>query len=214
MGEDIRLNGGRAWLVTHPRSRSSGRTDSEVIQAPQGVELMRRLVALLSALVLVVAAAGSSVASTTSAKNSFVGDFDLVDPATGLVAGHVVAQFTSPTEKHVSPGTFQFTGASGYPIKAMSVGLADALFWIDSNGGLPHAMVQGAGCEISNPTEYTCHDKWAAMFREFPGEPNSIIFSTCWTGPYPWDWDMDVSGGCAFILYLGKGDWALKVAPE
>jgi hypothetical protein len=175
---------------------------------------MRRLVALLSALVLVVAAAGSSVASTTSAKNSFVGEFDVVDPSTGVLAGHVVAQFTLPTDRQLSPGTFEFTGAPGYAVRSMQVAVADSLFWIDPNGGLPHAMAVGASCDISNPHEYTCHGDFAVMFREVPSEPNSILYTTCRTGPTIEDWDFNTENGCAVLLSVSKGDWVLKVAPE
>jgi hypothetical protein len=173
---------------------------------------MQRFVALLSALVLVVSAAGSSAASTTSAKNSFVGDFDVVDANTSVLVGHVTAQFTEPTERQVTPGTFQFTAANEYPIKAMRMAMADSLFWIDPNGGLPHAMAVGASCDIANPHEFTCHGDFAVMFRQWPGEPNSILYTTCRTGPTIEDWDFDTGKGCAVLLNVTKGDWVLKVA--
>ena len=174
---------------------------------------MRRLVALFSALVLVVAAAGSGVASTVSARNSFVGDFDVVDPSSGVLVGHVTAQFRPPTDRQVAPGTFQLTGLNGNPIKALRMAVADSLFWIDPNGGMPHAMAVGASCDIKNPHEFTCHGDFAVMFREWPGEPNSILYSTCRTGPTIEDWDFNTENGCAVLLSVSKGEWVLKVTP-
>jgi len=174
---------------------------------------MRRITAVLASACLTVLLASSVMAAPT-AKSMFVGDFDVIDPGTGIVAGHVVAQFALATDRQVAPGSFQFTGASGYPIRAMRVAVADSLFWIDPNGGLPHAAEVGAGCDIFNPGDYSCHGDWAVMFRMVPGEPNSLLFSSCKTGDGPLDFDWDGEGGCAFLLTVGKGDWVLKVAPE
>jgi hypothetical protein len=173
---------------------------------------MRRVLALVGALLLIASLAGSAVAVTRTVNQRFTGDFDVIDPANGEIAGHVTAQFVLPTEGQVAPGTFQFTGASWYPIKAMRTAVADALFWIDPNGGLPHAMEVGAECDISWPGGYECHGDWAVMFREVPGEPNSILMSPCRIGPSSVDFSFDE--GCGVLLWVGKGDWVLKVAPE
>jgi hypothetical protein len=95
----------------------------------------------------------------------------------------------------------------------MRVAAANSLFWIDPNGGLPHAELVGAACEILWPGGYTCYDKWTVMFREVPDETpqNSVLFSHCWVGPTEWDWDFDRENGCAFLLSVGAGGWVLKV---
>ena len=180
---------------------------------------MRRLAAALAAACLTVLLAGTVLAAQPStAKNSFVGDFDVIDPGTGLVAGHVVARFTVGTERQVAPGSFEFTGASWYPIKSIRAAAANSLFWIDPNGGRPHAELVGAACEIfwpgGLPGGYTCYGTWTVMFREVPNEPNSILFSHCWIGPGEWDFDFNTDTGCAFLLSVGSGGWVLKVPPQ
>ncbi len=176
---------------------------------------MRRFLALLAAAMLVATLSSSaSAAPPVSAVNHFVGDFEAIDPESGMVAGHVVADFAPPSERQVAPGIFQFNGADWYPIKSMRVAAANSLFWIDPNGGLPHAELAGAACDIFWPGGYTCHETWTVMFREWPGEPNSILFSHCWVGPTEWDFSFDTENGCAFLLEVGKGAWVLKLSAE
>lgn len=140
---------------------------------------MRRVLALIGAVLLVASLAGTSIAASKSANDSFTGDFDVIDPGSGAVVGNVDAQLSPPSDRQFLPGTYQFTSAPGLPIRETRAVVANALFWIDPNGGMPHAMATGAVCDIDNPGDYTCHGDWAVMFREFPGEPNSILFTTC-----------------------------------
>jgi hypothetical protein len=175
---------------------------------------MRRVLALIAAVVLVASLAGSSLAAGNPPKNSFTGDFDVIDPDSGVVVGHVVAQLSLPSDRRLVPGTYEFKGAAGYPIQETRAVVANTLFWIDPNGGMPHAMATGAVCDINNPGEYICHGDWAVMFRVVPGEPNSILFTTCRVSTAPDGFDFSTENGCATLLTVGKGAWVLKVAPE
>jgi hypothetical protein len=174
---------------------------------------MRRVLALIAAVVLVGSLAGSSLAAGMP-PNSFTGDFDVINPDSGAVVGHVVARLSPPSDRLLVPGKYEFTGATGYPIRETRAVVASSLFWIDPNGGKPHAMATGAACDIFNPGDYTCHGDWAVMFRVVPGEPNSILFTTCRVNADPDGFDFSTENGCATLLTVGKGDWVLKVAPE
>lgn len=72
---------------------------------------MRRTFAVVSAAALIVVLAGSVLATGPHSQvNRFVGNFDLLDPD-GRVVGHVVANFTEPSDKDLVPGTLDVTWA-------------------------------------------------------------------------------------------------------
>jgi hypothetical protein len=72
---------------------------------------MRRFVALLSAGILVVSLAGSSLAAGPVVKvDRVVGQFDMADNA-GTLLGHVSVNFTNPSAAKLVPGTLDITWA-------------------------------------------------------------------------------------------------------
>ncbi len=171
---------------------------------------MRRLLAVVSALVLVVAVSGSSVAAPS--RSMFVGDFEILDRGSGDVIGRVVANLVVPTADQLVAGTYDFTGAPGYEVLAGHGQLAIGSFHFDPNfpepGGAGVNVGQGEGveCEYYGPNEAICRE-WLIQFIDYvePGIPSQIDVATRIAGSN--DWDFYASYG------VGRGSFNLKLAP-
>jgi hypothetical protein len=122
---------------------------------------MHRLVAFGSALVLVAALAGSSVAAPpTYRANHVVGNFDLLD-WDGSVVGHVVVNYGEPTYGQVVPGNLDVTWLPNvrfpydeppYGAKESHTVLGAGFFGPDGSGAT------GSMCDFGAPWNYVCHD--------------------------------------------------------
>jgi hypothetical protein len=90
---------------------------------------MHRILALLTAFVLIAALGGSSVvAATTSEPSSFHGDFDMLDQGSGLAVGHIVVDLHEQTDARQSPGSLDVSWASGNPIRKSHARLSGVWF--------------------------------------------------------------------------------------
>ena len=81
---------------------------------------MRRLMALVSAGLLVASLAGSATATgATTRSSSFVGNFALLDGASGQAGellGELSAKMSVPTDSKLVSGSFDFNGSPGNPL--------------------------------------------------------------------------------------------------
>jgi hypothetical protein len=152
---------------------------------------MRRLLAILSAFVLVSSVCAASVAAAPAPgearTNSFAGSFDLVEPWSGRVAGHVVAQFKEPTFKRLVPGALDITWApdttadpyepTGAPFSARESHaqvLRSAFWYADGQTG---AEVDGFLCDYDLPNVASCHSFQMGFFvNDDPTMPKMAAF--------------------------------------
>lgn len=160
---------------------------------------MRRVVALIAASVLV----GSLIASGVSAApaprearaNSFVGNFDMVEPGSGLVVAHVVAQFQEPTFQRLVPGSLDIYWApgvatdpyggtdSGFGARESHGQIVRAAFW-GAGTEQPMGGVQGWLCDYVTPQNGSCHPFQMGFGVSAPEDPptrNVVGF-----GSYDW----------------------------
>jgi hypothetical protein len=171
---------------------------------------MRRLVALLSAGVLVASLAASSTAAATSSKNMFVGNFEAIDFGTGLVIGRVTADLVEPTDRRLVAGTYDFTGAPGFGVLAGHGQLAIGRFGYEPNArpgvsGANFAEGTGVECDYYAPNRAICRE-WLIQFLDFvePGIPSQIDVAT--RDPISGEW----SGWTSYEV--GKGAFVLTYA--
>jgi hypothetical protein len=182
---------------------------------------MRRLVATLSAVILVMSAASSSVAAppVTSHVNHFVGNFDLLNWS-GTVVGHIVVDIHEPTESRLVSGTldvywnsydpaqppssFPFVNLGGAPIRESHAQLAGGWFY-DETLSEPWGYSRTAGtsgylCDYAEPAVMGCRP-FSVVFSQSsnPDEPR-------WVG---WQFvaNADFHG---LDMTPGKGAWALS----
>jgi hypothetical protein len=146
---------------------------------------MRRVVALLAAVVLTASFAGSSAAATPTPRvNSFVGSFSLAEEGTWHSWGLVVASLAMPTDQRLVPGTFVQYGSPDNSIRRSEALIGNAHFWYDpnnSNGGKPGANVafgEGVNCIYWGPNNTTCQP-FAVMYIDNidPTVPNQVAFA-------------------------------------
>jgi len=139
---------------------------------------MRRLVALLSAVVLVASLASVSLAAgPTERVNRFVGNFDmLAQDGSGRVVGHVVANFTEPSDSKMVPGTldvywapyegnppFPFMTLDYPPIKESHAQLLGSHFDTKYNPAGFHVINAGTDgylCDYTAPWNAGCRQFW------------------------------------------------------
>jgi hypothetical protein len=151
---------------------------------------MRRLFALGAAVMLTASLAGSSLATgPTRLVNRFVGDFDMLDPATGHVVAHVVARFTEPTYAKLVPGTldvfwapdvtrdtFPFAELDWYPVRESHAQLGSASFGVEPG----YATIAGTGgslCDYSAPWNVGCRMFSVHLDIPLDGSPNVVWWS-------------------------------------
>ncbi|HEX5825897.1 MAG TPA: hypothetical protein VFY23_00125 [Candidatus Limnocylindrales bacterium] len=149
---------------------------------------MRRIVALVAALVLVGTLTGSSLGSSTAPRNSFQGSFDL-ETEEGELLGHAIAQLFEPTEERLVPGRYDFTGADDNWIRESHAVIGNSGFWFDP-GHMPNgatipggyvARGEGVECVYAGPNETDCHT-WAVQFVDNvdPSVRDEVHFEGSW----------------------------------
>jgi len=174
---------------------------------------MRRLVALLSAGVLVASLAASSVSAAPAApKNSLVANFQAIEGGTNKVIGRVTVQLFEPSERQLVPGSYDFYGAPGYPVRESHAQLGYVAFWYDANAGGPGyganvAYAEGVMCEYSAPNVPNCHPiyLWFVDVLSPAGRADYLDTNTHNPGADPWDGTSWNVGRGSFVLkYNGR----------
>ena len=166
---------------------------------------MRRLVAILSTLALIASLTVSSVAAAPGGQaNSFVGEFELQDQATGAVIGHGSAQLAMPTEQRLVPGHWDFYGVASNTLRESHGQLGQVQFWYDptNQGGSNVAYATGVECIYYSPTDSFCH-AFTAMFVDVlnPAATDYVVFEgQDRYEPHGWS---------EFIYNIGKGSFNL-----
>jgi len=177
---------------------------------------MRRIVALLAALVLLASVGASSVSAgqRTPRVNHFVGNFDMTD-TNGTVIGHVHADFKEPTLTRMVPGTldifwepydvanppFPFMPLDWPPVKESHAQLLAA--WFDGGdtdwaGYVVTAGTSGYLCDYTAP--------WNADCRPFVA-----LFQTTTSGPAP-HLVQFFPGDDGVLFPAGRGSFVLTYA--
>lgn len=129
---------------------------------------MRRMLALVSAIVLAATLAGSAAAAPAVAKSSsFVGNFAMseMSDSPGPVVGWANVEIRAQTDQKIVPGSYDFRGAKDYPIREAHAVLGLTEFWFDSGHGADSyvAYTEGVECLFTNPYVQDCH-AFSAMF--------------------------------------------------
>jgi hypothetical protein len=158
----------------------------------------------------------------------FDGDFDLVD-GSGLVVGHVTADFGMPSDEQVVPGSLAITWTArppgsfplldfdGAPVVESAALLSDAWFY-DETAPLPwaHVTIAGTGgelCDYATPSAIAALEQTGAgVLSGFGCRPFSVEFAV--TGnpakPRVVDWQFDPHPGYAERgLEVGAGTFDL-----
>jgi hypothetical protein len=169
---------------------------------------MRRVLALIAAIVLVGSLAGSSLAAGTP-QNSFTGDFDLM-AEDGPLLGHVTAKLFEPTDQRLVPGAYDFMGAPSNWIRESHAQIGGIDFWYDPNHEPNGAAIRGANvafgwgveCIYVGPGDSICHD-FAVMFIDNvdPSVPNQVAFANSKLDNGEFDFQYwQVAGKGSFVL--------------
>ena len=173
---------------------------------------MRRMSALVAAVVLGVSLAGSSLAAAP-VKHGFTGDFAQL-AEDGTVTGWVVAQLGQPSDQHLVPGTFDYTGAPGTWVRESHTVIATTSYWYDPGheGGSNVAYADGVECIYLGVGDASCHE-WAVMFIDpvDGSKPNQIAYSHVRDGSGAFDFNPET--GQAWWFTVGRGDFVLKGTP-
>jgi len=179
---------------------------------------MRRLVALVSAAVLVATLAGSSVAAAPSYRvNHVVGNFDVLD-WDGSVVGHVVVNYGEPTYERVVPGTLDVTWAldARFPYPQPQYGAKEshtilAAAWFGSDPTRPEQTgnefietgADGSMCDFGAPWNYLCHDfGFVIQLNPFGDGKNLVAFGRMDWKNNPAEWYV-IGEGAFHVTYTG-----------
>lgn len=173
---------------------------------------VRRIAAILLAAGL-VASAGSTALVSAAPRNSFVGDFDLVD-GSGVVVGHIKASLFEPTDQRLVPGSYDFRGVPGNVIRESHAQVGNSGWWYDPNhptpgsGGSNVGLGEGVECLYFGPNDTVCHT-WAVMYIDVldPAERDQVAFANNRdpdTGEWLFEW----------WFWVGKGEFNLRVAGD
>jgi hypothetical protein len=171
---------------------------------------MRRFVALLSAAVLVTSLTASSVSAAPKASGSrLVANFQAVSD--GVVIGRVTAQLFEPSEQRLVPGSYDFYGAPGWPIRESHAQLGQVMFSYDPNAGGPGyganvAYAEGVMCDYAEPNVPNCHPiyLWFVDVLNRAGRADYLDTNTHNPGADPWDGtSWNVGRGAFFLTYTG-----------
>jgi hypothetical protein len=167
---------------------------------------MRRVVALLAALVLLASVGASSAAAGPGPKvNRFVGEFQIVEEGTWRVIGQVDATLTPPTDRHLVPGSYDFIGAPDNANHESHSQIGNVHFWFDPNhsaGGANVAFGEGVECIYWGPNDTTCH-QMAVMFIDNLDRttPDQVAFADHRDGNGEWVFE--------YWYWVGKGSFRL-----
>jgi hypothetical protein len=173
---------------------------------------MRRVLALVSAVVLVASLAGSAAATPAAPQSSsFVGNFEMITPD-GTAAGWANVEIRVATEQSLVPGHYDFRGAKGSPIREGHAVLGVTGFWFDFGHGADSnvAYTEGVECLYTDPGAKDCHaftgmfvdviDPAATDWVEFQTQdPNNASHDP--NDPTTWD---------KFLFSVGKGSFVLR----
>jgi hypothetical protein len=156
-------------------------------------------------------AASMGVATIDAASRSaFSGDFDVVAEGSRQLIGHVKASTFVPTEQRLVPGSFDWKGAPGRPVRESHAMFSRVDFWFDPNnpapglGGSNVAFAEGVECVYLTPGDAGCTE-FAVMFIDDldPSLPNQVAFSNG-RDPATGDWNFDQ------WYWVGAGDFSLR----
>ena len=169
---------------------------------------MRRVLALIAAVVLVGSLAGSSLATGTPPSSSFVGNFDLLTED-GTLLGHSIAQLFEPTNRRLVPGSHDFRGAPSNAIRESHAVIGGAHFWFDTKhlpagAKIPGGYVargDGVECVYYAPNVADCYKWWVQFVDNVdPSVRNEVMFG--------WE-NADNSWG-ETTQFVGKGYFVLR----
>jgi len=185
---------------------------------------MRRLVALLSAVVLVASLASVSLAAgPTERVNRFVGNFDMLHPQTGEVVARVVVNFKEPTRTQMVPGTldvywtpgwgdpanadfFPFMALDWYPVRESHAQLIGGFFSRDPDLGGLVGGASGYLCDYAVEWNADCRDFTAIFIKsDDPALPNRVAwgFKPAGEPKYDYRYWFDVGKGAFSLTYAG-----------
>jgi hypothetical protein len=186
---------------------------------------MRRIVALLAAVVLVASLSVSSVAAggPPAQVNRVVGNFDMVDEQGNLV-GHVVVNFQEPTTRQLVPGTldvywapgaaqasppFPFMALDWPPVKESHAQLLGSWFGDEIVPGFGHMISGGASgylCDYTAPWNAGCRD-FSVVFQDFDrrGVQDVIGWAVNPSSPglYDYTYWYKIGRGAFVVTYAG-----------
>jgi hypothetical protein len=170
-----------------------------------------KVIGLGAAVALLVTMGGSSL-TAGAARNSFVGDFDLVYEGTTTVQGRVKAVTFEPTSQRLVPGSFDFRGAADFFVRETHALISGVDYWHDPNhpepgvGGSNVAFAEGTECYYIAAGEAGCHD-WAVMFIDVldSSYPDQVAFATS-HDPDTGEWNFDS------WMWVGRGDFSVRVS--
>jgi hypothetical protein len=175
---------------------------------------VRKVIALLSALVLVVTAAGSTLAIGPHAQvNKFVGHFQMLEG--DHVLGTVAVNFGEPSYSRLVPGTlsvdwasdttFPFPPSLPYaPAQESHAQLLASFFGDDPDASGLVAGATGYLCDYSAPWNAECRDFAVIFVNQYDGN-HAIAWAFREPGdPAPYDY--------TYWYSAGKGGWALTYA--
>jgi prepilin-type processing-associated H-X9-DG protein len=171
---------------------------------------LRRASSALVAVGLLAALVGAGSASAAT-RNSFVGDFELIDGGSGAVVGRVTAQLGDPTSQRLVPGTYDFKGAPGNAIAESHAQLGHVGWWFDPNhpapgaGGSNVAFADGVECLYFGANDAFCHE-FAVMFIDDinPAFPDQVAFADHRGEGGDWEF--------TYWFLVGRGDFVLRLA--
>jgi len=154
-----------------------------------------------------VPSAAAASAAAAQPRNAFTGSFDIVDPGTAAVVGHVTATFNEAVEQQHVTGGLTITWKHGNPrsgttARTSTATLLQGAFWAADFGDLGHARagrVYGLLCD--HPGQTPCDDFAMVFVRpDDHSKPNWVGFSAPSS-----DWC------CSGLWYpVGKGRFALS----
>lgn len=155
---------------------------------------MRRMVALLGAMVLVASLASSSLAvGPPSRVNRFVGEFDMVD-AEGTVVGHVAANFGEPSDTALVPGRidvtwewydpadpapFPFMDLDWPPVRESHAQLLASWFMDEPGTEAGDVTIAGASgylCDYTAPWNAGCRPFWVQFQTHTIGPARYVLW--------------------------------------
>jgi hypothetical protein len=178
---------------------------------------MRRFMALLSAVVLVASLAASSVSAAPAApRHRLVADFQAVSD--GVVIGRVTAQLFEPSEQRLVPGSYDFYGAPGYPVRESHAQLGSVRFgydpaagnpggWVGPDFGANVAYAEGVICDYTEPNVPSCHPiyLWFVDVLDPAGRADYLDTNTYTPTVGDWDGTSWNVGRGAFVLTFTGG---------
>ena len=177
---------------------------------------MRRLVALLGAVVLVASLAGSSVAAAPTFRvNHVVGNFDLLDSDGSTILGHVVIDYREPTDMQVVPGTLDVTWRpdgrfpydDAFAVRESHTVLMAAWFGpgLPNPGQAPFVETgtSGSMCDFGTLGNAVCHDFMVVFqLNPFGDGQDSVLFGRLHWDNSPFE-SYIVGRGAFHVTYAG-----------